>query len=737
MKSLLLILSLLLIYPAVSYSGTADSLSSDVKISGRVTGDESKPLGGANVVIEGSIDGATTDSLGYFEFETSKTGTQTLLFTAIDYNEKRVTITIEPGKPVEVNVKLKKGNVVTEEILVTASTYTSGQNSQVTITPLEIVRIPGADADLYRALTTFPGANQVDEGSKITVRGGDANEVLSILDQASLYNQFFFESDFNSSAYSTLNPWGLKGINFSSGGFSARFGNALSAVLDLQSYDMPQGTGLFAWLGLAGVSLSGVYLSKDKKFGASFEGGQTILDAYFKINKDNAEYSPIPLARGLGGTLSYKVKEGSYLKYYFSYADDKIGIRNTSPSYDGYYNSNSNNIFQNLKYSTPLFGSSILNTGVSFSRHKKHINYGVLDNNTTETYSKFRADFTHPIGKVDLNAGAEYEYNEQSFSGTVPIYPYNLNLSAQSIAISSKKITGRVGAYIESQLKFSRNFFTIAGVRADYHTLSKKTAVDPRLSFGYKIFKDNVVRASVGLYHQYPSLEYYAQNFSNSLKPEEAVHYILGYEINKMDGLFLFRVEGYYKDYKNLVLYDLNNFTYYSGGKGYAKGVDVFLKSKVFNKYSAWISYSYTDSKRRQYDAAEQTSADYDITHSLTAVGSYNITDNFTVGFTYRISTGKPYTPVTGSAFDSTQDLYIPFYGLKNSDRFPTYQRFDINAQYIFSLFGRFAIAVMELNNVFNLKNLYGYTYNSDYTKKIEIVSTNRREIYLGFGIQL
>jgi outer membrane receptor protein involved in Fe transport len=182
-----------------------------------------------------------------------------------------------------------------------------------------------------------------------------------------------------------------------------------------------------------------------------------------------------------------------------------------------------------------------LNTGVSFSRHKKNINYGVLDNNTTETYSKFRADFTHPLGKVDINTGAEYEYNEQSFSGTVPIYNYNLSLSAPSLFVSSKKISGRAGAYIESQLKFSKNFFTIAGVRADYHTLSKKTAVDPRLSFGYKIFKDNVVRASVGLYHQYPSLEYYAQNFSNSLKPEEAIHYILGYEINKMDGLFLFR----------------------------------------------------------------------------------------------------------------------------------------------------------------------------------------------------
>jgi hypothetical protein len=101
------------------------------------------------------------------------------------------------------------------------------------LTPLEIVRIPGSDADLCRAITTFPGSNQVDEGSRITVRGGDASEVMTILDQASLYHLFIFDDDFNTSSYTTINPWGLKGINFSSGGFSAKFGNALSAVLDL------------------------------------------------------------------------------------------------------------------------------------------------------------------------------------------------------------------------------------------------------------------------------------------------------------------------------------------------------------------------------------------------------------------------------------------------------------------------------------------------------------------------
>ncbi|MGH2574273.1 MAG: TonB-dependent receptor [Ignavibacteria bacterium] len=711
----------------------------DAKISGKITDSNNKPLFGANVVIEGTIEGATADSAGIFEFETSLTGKYTLIITAIDYKEKRQGINLESAKTIEVSVKLSKSEVVTDEILVTASSYTSGEHSKVTLTPLEIVRIPGADADLYRALTTFPGSNQVDEGSRLTVRGGDASEVLTILDQASLYHPFIFDNDFNSSSYSTVNPWGLRGINFSSGGFSAKFGNVLSAVLDLKTYEVPQGTGAFLFFGLANASASGVFLSNDKKLGATFDIYSTFLEPYFKINgRLGADYSPIPVARGIGGTLSYKLSQKTYLKYYADYNYDKVGIRNTSPSYDGYYNSQTKTYFTNLKFSTGFSPTSFLNAGLSYSNHTKDVKYGILDNAAKDIYSKLRIDFTKQLSKkVDLNAGAEYEYNEGKFNGTVPQYSYNLRSDAPAFEINSKTITGRVGGYLETQLKLSKKFFIIAGLRTDYHTLSKNANFDPRISLGFNIAKDNVIRAAAGLYHQYPALQYYAQSFDKKLKPEQAVHYILGYELNKMNGLLLFRVEAYYKDYKNLVLFDSTNFLYNSNGSGDAKGVDVFLKSKITNKYSAWISYAYTDSKRKQYEAVEKTSADYDITHSLTTVASYNVTDNLVVGMTYRISTGKPYTPINDGIFDSTQNVYIPVYGLKNSDRFPTYQRVDVNAQYIFSLFGKFAVGVFALNNVFNQRNLYDYTYNFDYSRKLEIISTNRRTVYFALGIGL
>jgi vitamin B12 transporter len=709
----------------------------DAKIFGKITGENAKPLYGANVVIEGTIDGATTDSTGYYKFETSKTGSRRFIFTALEYKEVTKQLDVEAGRSYELNVQLSKSEVVTDEILVTASSYTSGEQSKVTLTPLEIVRIPGADADLYRAITTFPGTNQVDEGSRISVRGGDPSEVLTIMDLASLYHPFIFDDDFNSSSYSTVNPWGLRGINFTSGGFSAKYGNALSAVLDLKSYELPQGTGAFIFWGLANASASGVYLSPGKDFGATLDIYSTFLQPYFKINGNlGQDFSPVPLARGIGGTLSYKFSKGTYLKFIGDYNMDRLGIRQTSPSYDGYYKAESNNLFGNLKFSMPVGTSSFFNTGVSYSRYKKKITYGVFDNDIVSSYGKFRIDFSKPLsGKVDINAGGEYEYNEDKFSGTVPVYSYNLRPDAPSFFVNSKEKTSRAGGYLETQIKLTKSLFVIPGIRSDYHTLSKKTSFDPRISLGFGFVKDNVIRVAAGLYHQYPELQYYAQ--SSGLKPQEAIHYILGYELNKMDGLFLFRVEAYYKDYKNLVLLDSNNFLYNSNGSGFAKGIDVFLKSKLAGKYSAWISYSYTDSKRKYLESNVETSADYDITHNLTAVGSYSVTNDLVVGMTFRVSTGKPFTPLYPGYYDSTQALFIPVTGFKNSERFPTYYRFDVNAQYTFSLFGKFAIGVLALNNVFNNKNLYGYTYNADYTKRIEIVSTNRRTVYFALGLGL
>ena len=734
MKKLLALIILMLF--STNLFSQDSTVSVITKISGFVKGNKDSVLRGANLVIEGTIDGASTDDKGFYEFETEKTGPQNLLITMLDYNKKTVPLNITAGVNISLDIKLSK-EVVTEEIIITASSFTSGNTNAVTLTPLEIVRIPGADADLYRAITTFPGSNQVNEGSRITVRGGDPNEVLTILDQASLYNPFIFDETFNVSSYSTVNPWGLRGINFTSGGFSAKYGNVLSAVLDLKSYDLPQRSGMFAWLGLANASLDGVYLSKDKNFGATFSLGKLFLDPYFAINGEHSEFSPIPQSNQLGGTLSHKLGSTGNIKFLANYSDDKVGIQSFTPSYTGYYNGRSKSFFTNAKMMTAPSSSTLLNVGVSFSSYNKKDNYGILNTNTNNYYSKGRADFTNQVSsKVDINTGIEYEYNGYTIDGAVPIFPFNLQPGAAALNLDTNTNSGRFGAYLEAQLRLSKRFFVIPGVRSDYFTLAKNAGFDPRVSFGYQVSKYNTLRGAVGVYHQYPKLEYYFRADDNDLKPEEATHYILGYEFNK-EGKYIFRVEGYYKDYSNLVLVNTRDLFYRSQGEGYVKGVDVFLKTKIQNKFTGWISYAYCDSKRKQYESVTLAPANYDITNAMSIVGTYNINDQLVTGATYRMSTGKPYTPVTEALYDPSQNIYIPVYGETNSARFPTYTRLDMNVQYIFALFGRFAVAVFQVNNLLNQKNVYNYTYNFNYTQQQEIISNNQRAVYLGLGLQL
>ncbi|MEP7146769.1 MAG: carboxypeptidase-like regulatory domain-containing protein [bacterium] len=734
MKNIFTIILLLTSLNIFAQDSTGSQIS---KIFGTVRGEKDSLLSGANLVIEGSIDGATTDEKGYYEFETEKSGQLNILVTMSEYSKKSVPVDITPGKSIELKIKLTKEEIRTEEIIITASSFTSGNNNAVTLTPLEIVKIPGADADLYRAITTFPGSNQVNEGSRITVRGGNPDEVLTILDLASLYNPFIFDETFNVSSYSTVNPWGLRGINFTSGGFSAKYGNVLSAVLDLKSYDMPQGSGMFAWLGLANASLSGVYLSKNRNFGATFDLGKLFLEPYFAINGKHSEFSPIPQSNNGGGTLSFKLSSTGYLKFYGNYSDDKVGIQSVTPSFEGFFNSSSKSFFTNGKLMVAPTSSTLINAGISFSLYERKSGFGILDSKDKDIHSKGRVDFTKQVSsKLDINSGVEYEYSAYDVNGTVPEFSYNLKTDAPSIHLDTTANSGRIGAYTEAQIRVGEKFFVIPGLRTDYHTLSDHISLDPRISFGYQFSKYNAVRGAVGMYHQYPKLNNYFRAENNNLKAEDAVHYILGYEFNK-DGNYIFRVEGYFKNYSNLVLLDKSDFFYHSQGEGSVKGVDVFLKAKIRNKFTGWISYAYSDSKRKQYDVQSLVPANYDIPHALSIVGSYNLTDQIVFGVTYKLSTGKPFTPVTGSVYIPSGNVYKPVYAETNSGRFPAYRRLDMNAQYIFALFGKFAVAVISVNNVLNQKNIYDYTYNSDYSKRLEIITNNRRSVYLGLGLQL
>jgi len=217
----------------------------------------------------------------------------------------------------------------------------------------------------------------------------------------------------------------------------------------------------------------------------------------------------------------------------------------------------------------------------------------------------------------------------------------------------------------------------------------------------------------------------------------KATHYIasLDYKINKFSSA---RIEGYHKEYSSLPLEsDLLNFN--NNGYGFAQGIDFMIKGDLFRIIDGWISYGFINTKRKWLDFEELSSSTFDITHNFTLIAKYNITPSLQVGINYKYATGRPFTPIVSSNYIPDFNIYEPNYGKDNSDRHPTYQRLDIRFTYLSQLFNNyFTVLYVEALNILDINNIFGYSYNRDYSRRSRVDSYfGRRTVVFGFQITI
>ncbi|MDP3831820.1 MAG: hypothetical protein Q8Q47_11150, partial [Ignavibacteriaceae bacterium] len=220
-----------------------------------------------------------------------------------------------------------------------------------------------------------------------------------------------------------------------------------------------------------------------------------------------------------------------------------------------------------------------------------------------------------------------------------------------------------------------------------------------------------------------------------NLRAMNAEHFILSFDKNFSD-FNSFRVEVYHKKYKDLPKENsLVNFD--NSGFGFANGIDLILKSNIAG-IDGWISYGYIDTKRNWMDFDKDVNSSFDITHNITLVAKYNITNSFQIGMNAKYATGRPFTPINGSVFNAANNLFEPIYGLTNSARYPDYKRLDIRLTYFDQVFDYPVIAYIEGLNIFNINNIFGYTYTPDYSKREDIESYfGRRMVVIGAMINI
>ena len=234
------------------------------RLKGIILDKNNQPVPNVNVSYSGI--GTQTNANGFFAIIVPANQKVTVVFTHISLKKTTVTVTLRPNEDQELNVVMNDQEEQMGEVIVTANNKKRIQGI-VTIDPSVIRKIPGANAGVENILKSLPGVNSNNElSTQYAVRGGNYDENLVYVNEIEVYRPFLIRSG-QQEGLSFTNTDLVQNIDFSAGGFQAKFGDKLSSVLDI-TYRKPTKFGATLEASFLGGSLAVDAVSKNQKWSA-------------------------------------------------------------------------------------------------------------------------------------------------------------------------------------------------------------------------------------------------------------------------------------------------------------------------------------------------------------------------------------------------------------------------------------------------------------------------------------
>lgn len=605
-------------------------------ISGRVTDSKNNPIEGANIYLEGTYDGASSDAQGKFTFETAEEGMQTLVVSMLSYETHYEAGDISFFTDME--VKLLESFNSLDGVTLTAGTFEAGDNSKASVLkPLDIVTTAGAAGDFVAALQTLPGTTTVNEDGRLFVRGGTADETQVFIDGLRVFQPFNATAN-NTPTRGRFSPFLFKGISFSTGGYSAEYGQALSSVLLLNTTDVPvqEQTDISIMSVGGGIGHTKIW---NEEQSLSLNINYINLSPYEELIPSTQGVHWISPYESISGETVFRSKgEKSMFKLYTGFNHANLDIEQEDINFDDFvrFRLKNNNLYFNGSYKYYFENDWSLISGASIAWDTNDI--GIMEDqvDTKETSShlklKARKNFSN---RFDLSFGAEYFHTDydETFE------------DASNNRFENGFVDGLWAAFAESDIFLSHQFAMKLGVRAEQTSLLDEFQLSPRASLAYKPWENGQFSLAYGDFYQRPLTE--VVKFDAEVGMERATHYILNYQY--INNGKTFRAEAYYKDYDGLVQFNTEmpqfNSVYTNAGGGYAQGIDVFWRdSKSIKNLDYWASYSYLDTERQYRNFPEQATPNFAPKHNFSLVTKYWVNDlRSQIGFSYAYATGRPY----------------------------------------------------------------------------------------------
>lgn len=679
MKPITTFLIFLLSYAAISQT----------TINGIVTDSKGIPIEGANVFLDGTYDGASTDPKGIFSFSTTETGEQLLKITFVGYEPYANFADVNTLQ--NLTIKMSGDINSLDTVVLSAGSFEASDNSKVSVlTSLDVVTTASALGDFVGALQTLPGTTTVAEDGRLFVRGGDAGETQIFIDGIRVFSPYTPTPN-NVPTRGRYSPFLFDGITFSTGGYSAEYGEALSSVLLLNTIDEPDQNKTDISIMSLGGGLG--ITRKWEKSSLSVSSAYINLAPYNELFPVRNEFQKPYENIAAEAVYRYKLPNGIFKLYgafdrtAFELTQDDINVP------DGVnFGLQNSNFYANTSYAGTLGASWRVLTGGSFTLSRNNVDVQstdiASDENSVHLKVKVRKRFSK---KFKLAFGVEHFYTDfgEDVAGT---------FTGGSFTETSGYESNITAAFSEADLIFSQKFAAKVGARLSYTDYNETATLSPRVSIAYKTGKKSQLSLAYGDFFQ--NAQSNVLKFSQEFDPQKTQHYIANYQYS--DNGRIFRAEAYRKTYSDLITYDtempLQSSVYGNGGSEYAQGIDFFFRDNTSIKnMDYWVSYSYLDSEREFQNYPDQARPTFASPHNISVVGKYFIDDwKSQVGISYQHSSGRTYTNPNRAGF------------LQENTK--SFNNISLNWAYLLS---PQKILYLSVNNVLAFRNINGYQYSS------------------------
>lgn len=711
-----------------------------------------KPLAGVKVAIVGSDRAAVTDAAGHFEFLDLPPGALRVELS----DPKLVTVatdeTLVAGvkRTVRYFAELKEEGVDEEKVI--RAPRIRKEATETSIRTEEARRVPGTQGDTLKVVQNLPGvARSSFGGGQLVVWGSAPKETRVVIDGVEI-PALYHAGGLRSTITSDL----VKSIDLVPGGYGAPYGRGLGGLVRVETRQLPA-EGDHGFVALDGIDGSAMVSHAGEHGRYALAGRYSWLDRLLPLVTSESvnDYFPIPRYWDAQFKASWEPGDGQTLDATALGAFDRL--RRTIPSDDPARQRSETT--ESSFWRASARWSALLPDGSSFSlipsvgedrsltqaqfgprpallevdswriglrgAYRRKLAEGAtlslgVDALSTPSSARRQGSLNVPAREGDINVFGQPPSDDVSVDDwsthIADIGPYaNLELSEGPFSLS---LGLRGDAFlIEASRLTPRSGATPAIGASDLSfTLS------PRGSLTWRPLKRLSLTLSGGVYYQAPEPEDLSAVFGNpTLSLQRALHSSLGGSL-RLTPTLSFETTVYYKSFDSLVVRSALPTPPIAGaltqeGTGQSYGVQAILRQELAENFFGWLTYNLSRSERTDHPGDAPRLFDYDQTHAFSAVASYDWR-GFTFGSRFRVATGAPRTPVTGSFFDTRDDVYQPLFGVHNSVRVPLFWQVDARVERAF-VFQRARLNLfLDVQNVTARSNAEEIAYNFDYSQR-------------------